>query len=198
MLSNKMWDDRRVYIVGGGPSLIGFDFDKLRSRGYVVGVNVAMFRAPCDAGVSSDHLFIKKFYNALIIFAQQAQLYLALGEHWRNDLPEIPGAIYVQNGKDIRKGATSGHSALEIALEIKRARDIALLGYDYSVDGDGRHHFHDEYDWHHIAQDQSWKVWAQSYQATAMACERLRARVVNYSPDSCIEWFKKEKLENLQ
>ena len=77
------WWDGTVYLVGGGPSLRGFDFKRLASLGgFIVGVNQAMFDAPCCGGVSIDNVFVKARAVELHSFAVRAALYLALGDIW--------------------------------------------------------------------------------------------------------------------
>jgi len=188
------WDDRTVFLVGGGPSLRGFDFSRLIGRGYVVGVNQAMLELPeLCAGVSMDHRFIEHRRVEIGALAAFVPIYLATSK-----LAPIEDAIYLRHRaaaglsddpSEISRGSTSGYCALNIAT-LKRARRIVLLGYDY---GETEHaHWHDAYPWHvRDANAQSWPVWAMQYEAAAEHCRKRGIEVINASPVSRIEAFPK-------
>jgi hypothetical protein len=196
------WSDRPVFLLGGGASLCGFDFGRLAGWSCRLGVNQAMLDADCDAGLSIDHPFVRRSQDRLCTFAADRQLYLAAGDRWFDDLPEIPGAIYLgdaaaplsRNPALIHGGGTSGYAALNLAV-LKRARRIVLLGYDYGLVA-GRHHYHDAYWWHHAANDQSWAAWAKRFDAMAPALEELGVEVINASPQSAIACFPKMSIED--
>jgi len=199
-IKSPYWDDAPVYLVGGGPSLRGFDFSRLKGKGHVVGVNRAMFDCPCECGVSIDHQFITNFSNSLYDFGCNHTLYLAVGEAPR--LPHVSSAMYLRtvyasglslDPEFLHKGSTSGYAALGIAL-LKRARMIILLGYDYSTDGPV-HHYHSDYPWYNKASDQSWGRWSLKYGPAACDCLSLGVKVLNASLNSALPYFKKITLE---
>ena len=199
------WSDKTVFLVGGGPSLCGFDFSRLAGVGHAVGVNQAMLDIPfCVAGVTLDNIFSKQRHAEMCGFAQYTQLYLALGDIWWRSTTVIPGAVYLRDrnspvpwanpglsakADEIQRGATSGYVALGLAV-LKRAKRIVLLGYDYRVEG-SRHHYHNEYPWHTLANDKSLHVWATQFDSAAADCARLGVEVVNASPDSALTAFPK-------
>ena len=167
-----------------------------------------MFDAPCAAGVTIDHQFVKGFAASLENFAAHCPLYLATGndDHQRCGAPFIEGAIYLRCGEEpgrslcvstgmIRRRSTSGFTALNLAVQ-KRAKKIVLLGYDYGL-LNGRHHYHDCYPWHHAANDQSWATWARAYDQAAAECVALGIEVVNASPCSTVTAFKRVPLEEV-
>ena len=196
------WDDRPVFIVGGGPSLIGFDFERLRGKGHIVGVNESMFRAPCDAGVSTDVNFIRNNTSRFDIITDLGiRLYLVLGPHWPELVPSVPGAVYLRDDRNeglslytdtVRSGGTSGYSALNVAV-LKRARRIVLLGFDYGCIG-GKHHFHNAYTWFRDG-EQYWPAWAKRFDAAAPVCRALDVEVINASPQSAITAFPKVSID---
>jgi hypothetical protein len=192
---------RPVFLVGGGASLRGFDFGRLAPIGEAIGINKSMFDVECSCGISIDHPFVRNSGAELKAFASVCELYLAVGDRWFDVLEEVPGAIYLRQGEEplsldpgaLATGGTSGYAALNLAA-LKGARHIVLLGFDYGLIG-GRHHYHDAYPWHHVANDQSWSRWARRFDAMA---PRLRARgihVLNASPASAIECFPKCEIE---
>jgi hypothetical protein len=184
------WADAPVYIVGGGPSLLEFDFSGLAGRGHVLGVNQAMFDAPCEAGITVDHEFLQRNTDKLRWFSGRAVLYLAISERWAEiGLPQIAGAVYLRHTRPghITRGPTSGDTALHLAI-LKGAKRIVLLGFDYGVIP-GHHHYHSEYSWYHLANTQSWRVWATEFERLARLCSDLGVEVVNASAKSVIPYF---------
>ena len=196
------WDDAPVFLVGGGPSLCGFDFHRL--FGYVVGVNVAMFDLPeCCAGVSMDYNFVRDNHARLSAFAQRAELFLVIGDRFHETLPVVERAIYLREMQGpglsvhptcVVRGGSSGHTALGIAV-LKLARSVVLLGYDYGRAGTGRHHYHDAYPAFHRADEQSWPTWAKHYDGAALSAKNNGIAVINASPQSRIEAFPKMTIE---
>lgn len=196
------WDDGRVtYIVGGGPSLIGFDFERLRGAGHVIGVNESMFHAPCSVGVSMDYNFIRYNYVRLRNFIEGGKtVYLALGPKWPAVLDLVPGATYLRAETHeglslytdtVRHGGTSGYAALNVAV-LKHATRIVLLGYDYGALGD-KHHYHDAYHW--FTDYKGWAAWAKRFDAAAQFCTSLGVDVVNASPNSTVTAFRKATID---
>jgi hypothetical protein len=191
------WSDKTVFLIGGGASLLGFDLKRLCGLGHLCGVNQSMLSLPVAAGVSVDHRFVKERRVEITEFAKTTQLYLCLGNVFWRILDPVPGAINLLDEfkpglsvrpTTLRRGSTSGYSALNLAV-LKRAKRIVLLGYDYGVI-DGHHHYHDAYPWH-VVKDQNWSTWAKAFDAAATQCRDLGIEVINASPRSAIECFPK-------
>ncbi len=192
------WDDQPVCIVGGGPSLRGFDFARLAGR-RVLAVNEAFthFSAnllPADAVFSLDNNWARHRCAEMTCF--RGEKYLAVqDDYWlyvdqsatmlrrlrRPGLSEDPGAVHICG--------TSGYGALNLAY-LKRARQIFLLGFDMAGSG----HWHPEPGWGGAIPLEPWAA------AFDVAAEQLRAagvHVVNCSPKSAIQAFEKISLEEI-
>jgi len=152
-ISEPWWDDRPVWIIGGGPSLAGYDLTDLRARGRVVGTNRAAELVPCDATFTLDQTFIKNRADELARWALDQEVFAAMDVGWfdPDGNESIPGVTYLRRihgtgvGTDpgiIVNGLNSGYGALCLAI-LKRARDIFLLGYDLRENA----HWHDGYPW---------------------------------------------------
>jgi hypothetical protein len=196
------WSDRPVFLLGGGPSLSGFDFDRLRPLGYRLGINQAIFDADCDAGISIDHPFVRNTRSRLAVFAARRELFLAVGDKWRDVLDPIRGAIYLRDGTTpplslergaIYAGGTSGYAALNAGV-LKGARRIVLLGFDYGL-LEGRRHYHDAYTWA-PADPRMWRAWAIRFNPAAKATATLGVAVVNASPASTVTCFPKMSIDD--
>jgi len=162
-----------VFIIGGGPSLLGFDFTRLRGK-KTIAVNKAVFYAPNpDYFITHDLTFFKKI--DLNKFSQiQTTKYLILCPvtfryteiikdriYDRRPYPESPWGydydirlinfIIISkeekgigfNWDDFRHGENSGYSALQFAV-IMQFNPIYLLGFDMNVHP-GVAHWHEGY-----------------------------------------------------
>lgn len=195
------WEGKTVFLIGGGPSLYGFDFSRLAGR-ILCGINQSIFDADCDVGVSIDPRFVIANHDKLARFAAKRELYLALGDCTEIFAP-VAHAIYLRDEEKpglsldcsiIRRGATSGCTALNVAV-LKGARRIVLLGYDYGNAGTTRHHYHDKYNWILPRHLQSWSAWSEHYAAVALDCRKHGIEVINASPQSAISAFPKCSIE---
>jgi hypothetical protein len=188
------WDQKPVVLVAGGPSLRGFDFNRLLAfDAWIVGVNESIFCLPrCDAGVTVDKVFTKERFVQLkekiaggmeMIIATGANVpgpidATILGRLLTNKLSAKPDLIVTCG--------TSGYGALNVAF-LKRAKHVLLLGYDYSADGA---HHHEDYPWHKPPKRADcWGFWAKFYDSTVPQLQQARVDVFNASPKSAIKAF---------
>lgn len=194
-VSSPWWDDAPVYIVGGGPSLIGFDFERLRGR-RILAVNEALVRLSFhpDAVFSLDNNWARHRCAEMSCF--RGEKYLAVQEeYWpycdqsatmlrRVRMPGLsddPGAIHICG--------TSGYGALNLAY-LKRAREVFLLGFDMAGG-----HWHPEPHW---GGSITLEPWAVVFDATLPYLDRAGVKVWNCSLRSKITAFEKISLEDLQ
>lgn len=186
MIGPPWWDDGPVILIGGGPSLRGFDFSTLAGRAaHIVGVNQAIFDAPCDAGVSADSTFIRERREAL-------QAMVAGGVEIIVTVDGVAGATRVArllNGglsadpNVVRTGGCSGAAALNVTV-LKRGRKIVLAGYDYQGG-----HYHDAYPWQRP--HDGLRAWAGHYETTLPALAALGVTVIDASPHGALSCFPK-------
>lgn len=142
-----MSSKRVAYVIGGGPSLKGFDFSKL--AGYKIGANKSALVANCDCLVSMDGQYARECYDELLGYPGEIILGLVRPEYENN---KLPNATYVKSirqrglSKDptVLYGLNSGYSAVDVAYK-KGFTQINLLGFDMKM-GETKH-FHDGYHW---------------------------------------------------
>jgi len=138
-----------TYIVGGGPSVRGLDFDRLRN-GVVLGVNEAAFYMPrIDAFFTGDHTWtisvgdsverLPKACERHFCFRPQHHGMPQFKRHnatmWTRVFSkhpaEEPGKL--SSGAHPKAGCT-GIAAINLAKQ-KGAKLVLLFGYDFNPDG---------------------------------------------------------------
>ena len=198
------WGDRPVAIVGGGPSLRGFDFDRLRGRFTVLAVNASMFDIPfADAGFSIDRKAMREWWARLrqLRYPQ----YYAVPDF---DLPGItippttqmhfllrrPGNVFDRRPGCISAGGTSGFGALHLAYH-RGARKIILLGFDYGGRGGNWHHNEQHYGFRQTQDAKNWAQWARNFDHAAAVLCKSGVEVINASPESAITVFPRITVE---
>lgn len=154
---NGCWAGKRCFIIGGGPSLKGFDFARLAGE-LVIGVNRSFEVIDPTIQVSIDDRFIgwaqTGHFGAIALRKWQNMTAAKAFIHysWTKLVPLdhyfVPCNRAEGFGWDIDKlghMSNSGYSALNVACCLG-ASDIYLLGFDMQVDpATGKEWFHDGY-----------------------------------------------------
>jgi hypothetical protein len=64
VLDDGAWEGEPCFIIGGGPSLKGFDFNRLRGQGRVIAINRALEYAPwADVVFFMDWKLYKRYHD---------------------------------------------------------------------------------------------------------------------------------------
>lgn len=185
------WADKRVFLIGGGPSLKGFGFQRLRRAGVVVAINDAVKYAPwADCAVSIDTVWIRRTRYRLASF--KGQQIGIVPQDWGGPHPSnmqclrrISGPGFSGDMRSVYTGNNSGYAALHIALQ-RGAQQIYLLGYDMTGPG----HFHSGYRWPCVYGADQYPAWSQMFGVLAEVARTRGARVVNCNPGSAIRCFE--------
>lgn len=127
---------KTVTIVGGGPSLVGFDFSRL--EGYVIAVNNSAFLCKSDMLVSLDKQWQLTFLDFL-------ETYTGIFITDREAAVPAVRILYTQKAAyshdwTMQKVNLSGFTALAVALYLKAAR-VFLLGFDGGYSGEKSNHY---------------------------------------------------------
>jgi len=147
----------KIFIIGGGTSLNGFDYSILKNEDTIT-VNRSIFDVP------NPNYWITMDYNNYLVNLRDdkryekfifntAQKYLIVKRTiLKNyyDVTDIQHIIFASNEKyfgndyeNFAHGNNSGFCALQLAI-IKRYKEIYLLGVDLCTK-DGKSHYHDDY-----------------------------------------------------
>jgi hypothetical protein len=189
------WDDKPLAIVGTGPSLKGFDFSRLDLPGVrVLAVKEAVWDLPfADCVFGLDRPWINR--QAERLNALTMEKVFSVEEEYR-PCAIVEGATYIlrtrhpglsEDPAQIQSGGNSGFGAFNLAY-LKRARRIALFGFDYR---DG-HYCEDRYHWYAPGQNaRYWTNWGGNFTACLPQLARAGIDIINASPTSTVRAFPK-------
>lgn len=203
VLPDGCWAGRPCFIVGGGPSLVNFDWTRLKGV-RTIGINRAFERFDPTVMFSMDLRFlgwleraeygkeVTAKFNACPSYKVFMVTYCA---SLRHDLFIVPvKGNYMQGMHEftstlregIGHGNNSGYAALNLAC-CWQANPIYLLGFDMKHEG-ARTHWHNG---HIITQLQSsLDSYVNHFNRAARCIRRTGAKVVNLNPDSALRCFE--------
>jgi len=202
------WNDKPVIIVAGGPSLINFDFQRLRGA-HVLAVKGSIFDIPwADAGFGLDWPRFEEWKDKLAGLSMR--IYWGIEESRLPQCPVADNLTYLlrkvaddndelsSNPGEIYVGGTSGFGALQIAL-MKRATKIILLGYDYNGDyrpGGQFRHNQAHYERKRRQDKATWQVWASYFNNVEWKIRTRGVELINACPSSAITAFRKVTIQD--
>lgn len=202
MIQDGMWRGRRAFIIGGGPSLEGFNFSVLSGE-LTLGINMAFLHNP-----TVNIIFDLRLMQRL---AGDPRWDAYKGEKvWLNY--EVPGQSYSFPGvtelrealdgyepvwsRTLRDGlyrkTNAGPSAINLA-EILGADPIYLLGFDFTG-SKARANWHQEYPEEWRADPGTYNVYLRDFQEQA---PNIKAHVYNLNPLSRLRVFPFANLEDI-
>jgi len=193
-----------IYLVGGGPSLQGFDFTKLAGKP-TIAINRAHEQIP-DAGIIyfADLRFWQ--WNQAAMLAHPGTVITGCKHITHPDV--LTFRITGKKGLDLnpwclRTGNNGGYAAINLAAHIFNLRErkgtclikrIVLLGFDMKTQ-DGNHHWHDGYKVQNKPAIYDKMI---DYFATIVGPLKDQGiEVINTSMDSRIDVFEKREFDQL-
>lgn len=194
------WQGQTCFIVGGGSSLEGFDFDRLRGRGRVIAINKAFAHVPfADIMYAMDRPLLDDLiggklgegYRQAFEGFRGAKVWLDIsGYSYPDDVFVIKCAGAEGWSSSLEDGLThgqhSGYSALNLAI-LLGADPIYLLGYDCKAGPEGKMHFHEGYPG--APNMNAANVFLRENEAGALALPPGGPRIVNLNPASALRAF---------
>lgn len=193
--ARAIWPSETCFIICGGSSLAGFDFDRMKGR-KVIAINSSVFSAPfadvlffCDARWWSwNNKRLAREYSGLAITSSELN---APGVHRMQK--KIPPPAIVQDRTALSLQKTSLSGALNLAVHFGCAR-IVILGADMqAIDGKSHHH-----EPHPIPQVVG--CWDRQMAELKHSIKPLADRgieVINTSLGSRISWWPKRSIDEV-
>lgn len=183
------WAGRTVVLLGGGPSLRGFDFTRLRGSGaVVVAINEAALSAPwADACLTIDTVWLQRRSAFVARFSGEAIAIVPRATQLppgATRLDRDPEAGLSFDARRVMTGGNSGFAALGLAM-MRGAARIALLGYDMTGPG----HWHGGYDWRSRYGVRNYPQWSRAFRVLADEAAARGFEIVNFNPHSAIACF---------
>jgi hypothetical protein len=198
VLADGAWAGHRCFIIGGGPSLRGFDFAQLKGEKIIV-INRAFEVCPfADIMFSMDNRFynwlirgqlpgsLEKFmaFKGLKIWLEVSNNSYHHGIYYVVGLPTDGFPHSLKAG--IYHGNHSGYGALQLAL-VLGADPIYLLGYDMKHQGKATH-FHSGYPSRQGAH--TLLSFKSGLERLAPMIRKAGRKVINLNPDSALKCFE--------
>ena len=140
-----IWLDETVYLIGGGPSLKGFQWDALLGKKTIAINRAVQFWPKADAVYWTDSRVYMWYKNDIDKF-KGLKYTLKAGNHYSGKVNVLKkGAKFgLESSRDsLAHGNNSGYAAINLAVHLG-AKRIILLGYDMGNEGSNSH-FHDGY-----------------------------------------------------
>lgn len=192
----KQWVGADVAIVGGGPSLRGFDWRALHPF-KVIGCNAAFLltAAACHVGFFADRPWFDAYQERIEAFAGPVVTNCEEGftnHPWVHYMERRDIGLHTEA---LGFGGNSGCSAINLAL-VMGAKRVLLLGFDCKLGAQ------QEMNWHDMrmepAQPGVFPKFQEGFHAIARDLPRVfpGCEVINCTPDSALTCFPVGKLED--
>jgi hypothetical protein len=142
------WSGRDVFILGGGPSLRSFDFDRLIGLN-TIGCNQAFMLGVERCGICAfgDYLFWDRFINQL---EDEYDGWVVTNYYhgpkipaWLKEFKRLETGLAGSGATNLCWNGNTGCLAVNLALKLGASR-VLLLGFDLQMTPDGKTHWHDK------------------------------------------------------
>lgn len=192
------WKGQDAYIIGGGPSLREFDFNRLRGKN-TIGCNSAFLLGShiCSLCFFSDPMWFNSFFNALCQYGGRVVTHC-------EEIPDHQPWVWKMERRDeglfhdaLGFGGNTGCGAINLAL-VLGARRVFLLGFDCKVQADAQMNWHQHRCEPANTSAELFEKFRVGFQAVADQLFKFPgAEVINLGPDSALEMFPKMKLDEV-
>lgn len=182
-----------IYIVGGGPSLKGFDFNLLKGK-TVIAVNKAFFHLPfAQVLYWSD----TRFYEW---YGKEVDFFKGIKVTCRSQPKKADIINLLNTGKNgletmsygLRDGGNSGYAAINLAYHLG-AKRIVLMGFDMQTNGKETH-WHDGYSSTANTETMQ-RLMVPNFDTLVEPLEKRKVKVYNASHTSVLTCFLKISIE---
>ena len=190
----KIFEGETIYIIGGGPSLVNFDFRQLVGC-KTIAINKAILFHRADVCYWTDGRFYTWFKNEVDNYTG-LKYALKPGSQYTKDIQVLrKGKAYglEKDPSTLAHGFNSGYAAINLAYHLG-AKRIILLGYDMGNDG-SLGHFHDGYPTRAVGDKIYKDKFMPSFKQLSVDMKKENVMVLNASPYSKLNVFPKITLE---
>jgi hypothetical protein len=142
---DPIWEGETIYIVGGGPSLLNFNWNSLAGK-KTIAINKAILSLPSANVLYWTDSIVYGWYKSEIDKFKGLKITIRDNPSYPNDVKILKkGEKYGlgEDGSTLSHGNNSGYAAINLAY-LLGAKKIVLLGYDMKNNG-VQGHYHDGY-----------------------------------------------------
>lgn len=206
------WENERVFIIGGGPSLRAMPADQitLLAKEKVIAVNKAFLSFPCQINLALDQSFYKQLYFPRLQkdkvqandfkYYSGCKAFLDRGEgvNWVKDsnLHIFETLKKQQISYDPNKfycGNNSGFAAMMLAIALG-SKEVYLLGFDLHCQND-QTHWHNGYSGQNVESlNNTLGEFRRCFEKAAPMIKSAGIRVYDACPEGSLHCFPKVKL----
>lgn len=192
-----------VTLLGGGWSAKALDLNRL--PGLVIGVNDAAVLAKCDVAVSMDRLWTEGRWGNLTRIGKPAYIRDAALKNikekpdWLRPFLCDYKSIRFADHPDWLNGTNSGGCALNLAYRYHPKR-LYLVGFDMNRSPAGEAYWWKPYPWAPggATKPGKYNEWSRQFWIAAAAFKKEGIEVLNVSPTSAIDAFRKISFEDFR
>ncbi len=207
VMPDDSWKGQRCFIIGGGESLKGFDFSRLKGE-LVIGVNRAYEEIDCTIMFSMDRTIYDWIIDGKL--GQESKEKFENFKGFRVWLDSVgydyPQGIFILNKSTNNKttysmkdgiggGTNSGFGALSLAACLG-ATTIYLLGFDLKGKDGKQSWWHSGYP--ETQGSKVYKVFINDFNKIAPKLKTKNIKVINLNPDSALKCFEFGKFEDIK
>lgn len=188
---------KRIFIIAAGPSAKGLSFDKLKGKGYILGVNDAGLRAPCDGVFTMDRLWWENRWKDVKYSGLEAFVRHCVYDRWEGKkgtgwyrchrIEMDYQKHFLSDDKYYLNGRNSGFGAFNLAYLVEPL-EIYLFGFDMQDNGK-QMRWYKNYEWCKASNGNRYRKWAEDFDKARSKCDEKRIRVYNCSNNSRIKKF---------
>ena len=192
-----IWKNETAFLIGGGPSLKGFDFKALQNKRTIAINKAFLFHPNADILYWTDSRFYTWYKNDIDKFKGEKYTIKPYGDIAKNiKVLKNTGKGGLEMSKSgVRHGNNSGHAAINLAYHLGVKR-IILLGFDMQ-NVKGNSHFHEGYPVKQTRDETYKKSMIPLFLAISEDLKRKKIEVINACPNSELKCFKKLPLDKV-
>jgi len=207
IMPDGAWKNQRCFIIGGGESLKGFDFSKLKNE-LVIGVNRAYEVIDCPINYAMDHNLYRwiiggelgkeakrKFndFKGIPVWLDSAGYDYPKGIFILNKLSNHKRTYTMKDG--LKSGTNAGFGALSLAVCLG-ANPIYLLGFDMKGRDGKQVWWHDGYPENQI--DRIYESFILDFRKVESELREKGVQIVNLNPESKLKCFEFGEFEDIR
>jgi len=186
---------KTVYVIGGGPSLQGFNWNSLSNKS-VIAINKSFMSIPTAQVIYWTDARFYRWYKKDIDASNAVKYTINSGAPYTNDVRLLKKGIrhgLETDNRSLAHGDNSGYAAINLAYHLGATR-IVLLGFDMGGNGN-KTHFHDGYPVNPTSKHIYEKRFVVSFPHIAEELKKKGIKVYNASERSTLTCFTKISLE---